>query len=578
MKQFIYGLVNSLWFISSLAEAQAYFRGQNQVEATQRAYLLNHLKTQADTGFGRRYQLKTIHSVAEYQDRVPLTTYDDYQLDIEKIGQGKSQVLTQQPIQLLEPTSGSTAATKYIPYTAQLKSEFQRAIAPWMVNTFWHHPQLMPGQAYWSISPVMQQDQRTPGGIPIGFDDDAEYLGGIQSRLVQTLMAVPSQVRFINDITTFRYITLLFLLRSRHLSLISVWNPTFLTLLLAPLKDWWPQLTIDIARGTLTPPGTLPAQIQSQLTALNKPNARRADEIQAAFAAHQADSDPLSLPTAAIWPSLRLISCWADAQAARHIPEIRRLFPAVTIQPKGLLATEGFVSFPLASLSHSKRFNPSRQKNDPPIYPGAALAYRSHFFEFLPDQEPISTPKLAHQLRQGEQYQVILTTGGGLYRYQLQDVVTVTGHMGKIPLLRFEGKTGYISDHFGEKLNERHVRDVLDTTLNQSQLTVTFMFLACETNRLPATYTLFIESDTASQADLQMLANSVEDQLQANFHYQQCRQLGQLNAIRVFRIHKNGQQAYIATCQRRGQRLGDIKMMALDRESGWSDVFDGVWV
>src|SRR5207244_10027784 len=65
-----------------------------------------------------------------------------------------------------------------------------------------------------------------------------------------------------------------------------------------------------------------------------------------------------------LWPRLALISCWADAAAAQFLSELRELFPEVEVQPKGLLATEAFVSFPL--LDHS----------------GAALALRSHFFEF----------------------------------------------------------------------------------------------------------------------------------------------------------------------------------------------------
>ena len=48
-----------------------------------------------------------------------------------------------------------------------------------------------------------------------------------------------------------------------------------------------------------------------------------------------------------IWPGLALISCWTDAAAGQFLPQLRELFPAIEIQPKGLLATEAFVSFPL---------------------------------------------------------------------------------------------------------------------------------------------------------------------------------------------------------------------------------------
>jgi len=35
-----------------------------------------------------------------------------------------------------------------------------------------------------------------------------------------------------------------------------------------------------------------------------------------------------------------------------------------------------------------------------------------------------------HELERGRLYSVILTTGGGLYRYALGDVVTVVGRVG----------------------------------------------------------------------------------------------------------------------------------------------------
>jgi len=116
-------IANSLWFLTSLPESLAFRRALNSVADTQQAYLLYLLCQNANTDIGRRYNFDSIHSVAEYQARVPLSTYDDYQPSIRKIGNGQQNVLTCDPVQLLEPTSGSTAATKYIPYTATLKTD-----------------------------------------------------------------------------------------------------------------------------------------------------------------------------------------------------------------------------------------------------------------------------------------------------------------------------------------------------------------------------------------------------------------------------------------------------------------------
>lgn len=564
-------LANTLWYLSNWPESVAFRLARRSVADTQTKLLLRLLRRNAQTDFGRRHHFASIRSVAEYQENVPLSTYDDYRQAVEAIGVGQSHVLTQEPVLLLEPTSGSTGATKHIPYTAALKTEFQRAIAPWMVNLYSHIPDLFWGQAYWSVTPVTRRNQRTAGGIPVGFEEDSEYFGDWQRHLIQAVLAVPPLVRLIDDMEAFRYVTLMFLLRSRSLAFISVWNPTFLTLLVGHLPDWWPQLTADIAAGTLTPPMPLDPDLQRQLAALNRPNSRRAGEIRAIF---QAENDPALLHTR-LWLHLRLISCWTEAQAALSIPELARLFPQAQIQGKGLIATEGFVSLPLVGQM------------------GGALAVRSHFFEFLPgdngQQSMINNqlsirPYLAHELEVGCQYILVITTGGGLYRYQLHDVVEVTGYLGTCPLFRFIGKEAYISDWFGEKLNERHVRQALDELLARHAIQPVFAMVACdEAGVSPLTsgrfaYTLFIEAPEIADDTLKRLGYELETALQENYHYRYCRELGQLGPLRVFRIVGGAAAAYLAACQAHGQRAGDIKLVALHRLGGWAQVFQGQMV
>lgn len=542
-------IANSLWYLSSLPESLAFQQACQDSAAAQQKILLNLLRRNAATEFGRRYDFASIRSIAEYQARVPLSTYEDYRQAIEQIGMGQAEVLTCAPVLLLEPTSGSTAATKYIPYTAGLKAEFQHALAPWVVDLFSHQPALLRGPAYWSVTPVTRRNERTPAGIPIGFEDDSNYLGGWQRHLIQAVMAVPPAVRLVENMETFRYVTLLFLLRCRSLALISVWNPTFLVLLLEKLQQWWPSLAADIAAGTLSPPSPLPADLQGHFLSLSRPLPRRAAEIERIF--------PKTTNYQALWPHLGLISCWAEAQAARHVPELARLFPQARIQGKGLIATEGFVSFPLTG------------------QPGAALALRSHFFEFLPAESPSSNPLLAHQLLLNQHYSVVITTGGGLYRYQLNDLVQVNGFLETCPLLRFMGKEAYVSDWFGEKLNERHVRQVLDELLAQYGLQPGLAMLACDEQAGVYAYTLFIEVTRVDDSRLWRLGQELETALQENYHYRYCRDLGQLDSVRVFRVEGGGLETYLSVCQAHGQRAGDIKPTALHRLGGWSQAFKG---
>jgi hypothetical protein len=549
---------NSLWLAGCLSEFARFHRATRHVAEEQRRILLRTLAANTATEFGRQRGFSSIRSIREFQRRVRLSDYDDHSSWIDRAAGGAANVLTRDPVRLFEPTSGSASASKLIPYTSALQQEFQRGIRPWIADLFLHDSKLLSGQAYWSVSPAMSVDSRTPGGIPIGFEDDSAYVAGWQRRLLQTVMAVPSAVRLISNMDDFRYVTLLFLLRSRNLKLISVWNPTFLSLILERLPEWSDELVCDIERGTIRATRSLPPGIRECL----HPDPRRAHELREAMRA----ATP-SERYARVWPELRLISCWADANASSPSAQLASLLPQAQIQPKGLIATEGFVSFPLSSRE------------------GGALAIRSHFMEFLPVDstgEPdfghagdntAGYPRLAHQLDRGQKYAVVLTTRGGLYRYQLRDVIEVIGHVHQCPMVRFVGRQGYVSDWFGEKLNEAHVSRLLQVAFSALEILPSFAMLACDTESPAPGYVLYIDSPERDDL-LERAAVKIEAGLCDNFHYRYARELGQLAPLRVFRAH-GAAEIYQNAGRLDGQRAGGIKPLSLDRRNGWSRVFQG---
>jgi hypothetical protein len=397
---------------------------------------------------------------------------------------------------------------------------------------------------------VAAGERKSAAGIPIGFDQDAAYLGGWRQRLIGSLMAVPSAVRTISDLETFRYVTLLFLIRSRKLKLVSIWNPTFLSLLVAPLQEWGDLLAHDLERGTITTRIAVPPSL---LRAFGS-HPLRSGELRAALRA----GSPAAMHTQ-LWPALRLLSCWTDANSFGAAQDLARLFPQARMQGKGLLATEGFVSFPLHG------------------HEGAALAICSHFLEFLPvDATGVCDtdhPRLAHQLECGEKCSVVLTTGGGLYRYRLQDLIEVVGKVNGCPLIRFLGRQNYVSDWFGEKLNEVRVSGILRDVFRALDLSPAFAMLACDIDPPAPGYVLYIEC-SAPENVLKPAAASIDEQLRENFHYNYARQLGQLAALRVFRA-RGAAETFLEAKRQSVQRVGAIKQLALDQQSGWSRVFRG---
>jgi len=279
-------------------------------------------------------------------DELPIVTYDDLIPWIDRIVAGESDVLFAGRPVAYERTSGSSGAAKLIPYSAEGLLDFQRSVVPWLVRTVREHG--ITGRAYFAISPATRPPESI-GGVPVGLPDGA-YLGEIAASVLAEMSAVPLDVAAITDVDRWRDETLRHLAAARDLELISVWSPTFLLRLLDDLDD------------------------------------------------------PLAL-----WPNLKVVSCWASAASKPFAEELAARLPQATLQPKGLLSTECVVTTTEGITPHG-------------------------FFEFDGDE-------------------VIATTASGLYRYRTGD------------LLRdgeFIGRKGIVSDLVGEKLTEPFVARCLE--------------------------------------------------------------------------------------------------------------------
>jgi hypothetical protein len=518
-------VANGIWGTASLSAWRRFARALRDPAAAQEQLLRRYLRENAATVAGRKFGFSSIASIDDYQSRVPISTFDSIDTFVQRVAAGEHNVLTCDPVRRLVPSSGSTSAVKLIPYTATLQREFSEAVDAWIADLYLRRPRLMLGPAYWSITPATAPERpfvNAQSNVAIGFDDDSAYLGGVRSALARAVMAVPATVRFTCDLPSFRRTTLRHLLCARELRLISVWHPSFLSTLLDTLaKDW--------------------GAILDEVSAIDTARARKLRRIA-----------PDQIP--AIWPHLGLISCWGDGPAHASADELAARLPGVEVQRKGLLATEGVVTIPFGG-----------------HHP---LAIRSHFFEFLTAD---GRAVLAHQLEPGVEYSVILTTGGGLYRYHLADRVIVTGRVERTPSLAFVGKDDRVSDRRGEKLSDGFVAGVFDTLFAARTPRPRFAMLAPEERESSVCYTLFIDAGSAAgecadDAEAARLAAMLETGLRANPHYAWCVDIGQLHPARVVRVGPGADRAYVDFCVAQGQRMGDVKPVSLHPGTEWSRV------
>lgn len=485
-------LANVLWAAANRGAARRFAAALREPEAAQAAWLRARLAKDGSSVFGREHEFAGITHYAEFARRVPLRDWDEFAPWVERVRGGALNVLGTERVTHLAPTSGSSGARKLIPFSAGLQAGFSAAVGAWMNDLVRMRPGLLGGPSYWSVSPLTEEDD-AGGQVPVGFADDAEYLGGMQAWLVRRALAVPAELRHERDMEVFWRHTLVHLLARKDLRMISVWHPSFLELLLAAAERQWSTVCAGIR------------------------DAGRVAELQRLGPRAWAQW----------WPGLRVVSCWGDQAAEPVFLELQRKFPGVLVQAKGLLATEAAVTIPWGG-----------------EYP---LAVTSHFFEFI---DPAGDVRRAHQLEAGERYEVVVTNGGGLWRYRLGDVVECTGQMVATPTLRFLGRAGNVSDLCGEKLSEAFVADVLRRAWDDRP-----KFAVLSPCRETAGYTLYM--------DRVELGDRLEMLLAGNPHYAWARKIGQLAAVRIRTLPVSAASRYLAWRESRGMRLGDAKIPVL---------------
>lgn len=533
MSRCILFLANSLIFLGALIPAARFFIHLFHFKKIQTGKLQKLYDQNRDTVYIRKLR------VNEETGRpvVPLTDWSAYDNHIRQIMESQQGVLTTEPVILLEPTSGTTSGTKYIPYTRGLQKEFNQAIQPWLAGLYLTWPSLLFRSQYWSVSPATQPKCQPESAVPIGFEADSQYLGAGRSKIMDQILAVPHWVRNIGEQEKWSYETIFYLVRDKNLGMLSVWHPSFLTILLEEIKLHFPELISDIAAG----------RIAAKADLKTAPLPRRARELALLDVSDAGFFEKL-------WPRLKVISCWADNENEESLIALKKAFPSVFIQPKGIMATEGVISFPFG-----KSFG--------------LAAYRSHLLEFI---DPVDDQlKRLDQLKLHGEYEPVISTAGGLYRYRMNDLVKVTGFFrNKLPQLRFLHKRDFVADIRGEKVHLQHVLEIKETIIKKWP-GVRFFMMAPVISGKKAFYCCFILADHINKGQCRELQEQVDMLLSKNFHYEYARQLGQLNEPRLFLLKNDPVESIINHIESTGIKRGDIKLMPLSKLTNWTEVLEG---
>jgi hypothetical protein len=399
------------------------------------------LETNADTEFGRRHGFGGITSFQAFQERVPISTYEDLEPYINQEMNGRPNQLTKDPPVLFTTTSGTTGKRKYIPMTREGKRAKSHLTWLWFCGLYRDHPGIVGGRILSVVSPEIES--HAPSGVPVGAESGHGYR--TMPGPVKSMYTAPYPVFAIEDYEA-KYYTLLRLAAGQDISCIATVNPSTVVLLGDRLAQHTEPIIRDVRDGSLSSEFSVPQDLRDALHL--KPDPERARHLERAAAA----GGGLLRPGLA-WPELAAVGCWKGGTVGAYLAKFDTLFPQrPPVRDFGYYATELRGSVPLSDQGDA-----------------GVIAVGTNVLEFHPaeeDRAPQGRELLRlEQLEPGQRYFVYVTNDSGLYRYDMNDIVEVAGHYGQTPLIRFIQKGKGVVSFTGEKLYEVQVIAAVEAAL-----------------------------------------------------------------------------------------------------------------
>jgi len=395
------------------------------IRASQTALLLEKVRRNEDSGFGKAFGFKSIRTFRDFSSQLPLAEYDLFEPYIERLKTGDVRALfgPQEKLLMFALTSGTTGRAKYIPVTESFLKEYREGSLFWaacLANEFRGLPR---GHILPIYSPM--EEERTPSGYPCGAISG--LIAKNQGCLIGSLYAAPFAVSNVRSSRT-RLYGFLRSAAERSVTLMITANPSTLLNFAKILEEESGRLLADLADGTLEG-----QKAPYRLRRLPK----RSGELKKIL------EEKGALKPRDLWPNLQVLACWKGGTLFHYLKHLPEYYGNTLLKDIGLLASEGRFSFPVI-----------------PDVDAGILNIFHHFYEFIPEEEEDSAaPRtlLAHELEKGKRYFLVITTSSGLYRYKIHDLVEVRGFFHGIPLIYFLNKGRHIASLTGEKLTEHQV-------------------------------------------------------------------------------------------------------------------------
>jgi hypothetical protein len=525
-------------------------------EKAQETVLRSFLKKSKDTVYGKAHRFAEILAAqgpeffSRYREHVPVNDYEDIRPYVDRHKQGEPGVLFPGKPKMYGTTSGTTKEPKWIPITEQYYQDvYQEMNRLWFYTLMRNKPKVFNGKALSIVGKAIEG--AAPDGTVYG------SISGISQRdiphFMEILHTAPAEVFHIADYKA-RYYAIMRIGIEQDVTLIITANPSTLVEMVSNTNEFYDEYVNDIRQGTLSRRLEIADGIRTVLESRLKPNPGRAAELEALKAKYGR-----VLPRH-YWPNMQIVNVWMCGNTRVYLDKVKDFFPKETFFHEfGYFSTECKAGLVLKSNTMD-----------------TVVFGHKTYWEFIRASDESPEPRIYQlwEVKQGERYYPVITTSAGLYRYNMNDILEISGFYNGFPLIRFIQKGNGIISMTGEKLHEQQFIEAVHAAQKDLDLSLAFFVGFADLEKSNYQFYYEFADPGVARARAEELSARVDGYLKEfNSEYENKRNSNRVKAPETFFLVPNSFEKFKAACIDLGYRDGQFKLNLLMQDDGRRKMF-----
>ncbi len=352
---------------------------------------------------GRKYGFSLIRTIEEYQERVPVSCYEDYAPYIELTTRvGETDIFCEGKVSTYVMSYANNGNLRLIPQTEQARSRNRQMFLSKIRET--EGSTFILFESMTRDKEVIYADEGRSASL---FGESAEVLKGHdvfnshKQEYKYGTVTSPYELMFPDEMVNSEYATILFALADKGVSQIVTpftWN---LLELMQYLEHNWKILTDDLEKGKITGDTVISPKLKKVLNSELKADPERAEELRQIF------KGGFENVLIKIWPDLKRITAAGTGKFAEYKKEFKHYSGDIPLNNGYIVSAESVVA--AAEADNSDTY---------------VLLEDEVFLEFILES---GRGKIvpSEGVKPGKRYEIIITNQSGFYRYRTGDVIEV---------------------------------------------------------------------------------------------------------------------------------------------------------